>query len=180
MIRLFVALGLPEMVRQRLALVRAPLNGARWVPAENMHVTLRFIGNIDEPVANEIDDRLARIEAAPFELKLNGLGTFGSRGRVRTLWAGVERNPALEHLQTKVENACMRAGLPPEKRRFHAHVTLARCKDTLEDKVSGFVATYDGRDIPAVPVDEFVLYSSHTGRAGAIYTPEATYPLTRP
>ncbi|MDH3739547.1 MAG: RNA 2',3'-cyclic phosphodiesterase, partial [Alphaproteobacteria bacterium] len=92
MIRLFVALGLPEPVRERLALVRAPLPDARWVPAQNMHVTLRFIGEVEPPVAEEVDGLLAHIDAPAFDLCLAGLGTFGSRGRVRALWAGFEKS----------------------------------------------------------------------------------------
>ncbi|MDA1133118.1 MAG: RNA 2',3'-cyclic phosphodiesterase, partial [Proteobacteria bacterium] len=126
MIRLFVALGLPAGVRERLALVRAPLPGARWVPPENMHVTLRFIGEVEPPLATEIDTLLSRITAPSFDISLAGLGTFGSRGRVRALWAGVEQTVPLAHLQAKIETACRRAGLPPEGRKFHPHVTLAR------------------------------------------------------
>jgi len=179
MIRLFVAVDLPETVRQRLALVRAPLPDARWVPTENMHLTLRFIGEVAPSLATEIDTLLSRINAPPFEMRLGRLGTFGSRGRVRILWAGIDGNEALVHLQAKVESACVRAGLPPDPRKFHAHVTLARCKDVREELTAEFIATHDGFDLPAMPVDQFVLYSSHTGRAGAIYSQEAVYPLAR-
>jgi len=179
MIRLFAALALPDAVRERLALVRAPLPGARWVPPENMHVTLRFIGEVEPPVAAEIDAQLSRISAPPFDIRLAGLGTFGARGRVRTLWAGLERSEPLARLQTKIEAACLRAGLSPESRKFHAHVTLARCKNVREAPAAEFVATHDGFDLPALPIDTFVLYSSRTGRSGAVYAPEAVYPLER-
>ena len=88
MIRLFAALALPEEVRQRLALVCAPLPGARWAPPENMHVTLRFIGEVEAPVATDIDALLSRVTAPAFDIRLAGLGTFGSREQVRALWAG--------------------------------------------------------------------------------------------
>jgi len=179
MIRLFAALGLPDAVRERLALVRAPLPGARWVPPENMHVTLRFIGEVESPVATEIDTWLSRVAAPAFDIRLAGLGTFGSRGRVRALWAGVEKSEALVHLQAKIEAACINAGLPPEGRKFHPHITLARCKNVPEAPAAEFVATYEGFDLPAINVDAFTLYSSRTGRSGAVYTPEAVYPLER-
>ena len=179
MIRLFVALGLPEPVRERLALVRAPLPDARWVPAQNMHVTLRFIGEVEPPVAEQVDGLLAHIDAPAFDLCLAGLGTFGSRGRVRALWAGFEKSPPLERLQAKIEAACGRAGLAPEGRKFHPHITLARCKNEREAPVVEFAATYPGFDLPAIPVDAFTLYSSRTGRAGAVYAAEAVYPLGR-
>ena len=110
---------------------------------------------------------------------LRGLGTFGSRGRVRALWAGVEKSEALVHLQAKIEAACINAGLPPEGRKFHPHITLARCKNVPEAPAAEFVATYEGFDLPAINVDAFTLYSSRTGRSGAVYTPEAVYPLER-
>ena len=177
MIRLFAALALPEAVRQRLSLVRAPLPGARWVTPENMHVTLRFIGEVEPPVATELDAALARVAAPAFELRLAGLGTFGSRGRVRALWAGLEKSEPLDHLQAKIETACMNAGLPPESRKFHPHITLARCRDVPEAPAAEFVATYGGFDLPAVPVAAFALLSSRRGRSGAVYAPEAVYPL---
>jgi 2'-5' RNA ligase len=179
MIRLFVALGLPAVVCERLALVRAPLPGARWVAPENMHVTLRFIGEVEPPVAAEIDTLLSRIAAPDFDIRLAGLGTFGSRGRVRALWAGVEQTEPLAHLQAKIEAASARAGLAPEGRKFHPHVTLARCKNGREGPAAEFVATYGGFDLPAIPIDAFTLYSSHLGSSGAIYTAEAVYPLER-
>ena len=177
MIRLFVALGLPTDVCERLALVRAPLPGARWVAPENMHVTLRFIGEVEPPMAEDVDDLLSHIDAPRFDIRLTELGTFGSRGRVRALWAGVEHSELLDHLQAKIETACGRAGLAPEGRKFHPHVTLARCKNVREAPAAAFAATYGGFDLPAIPVDAFTLFSSHTGGAGAIYTPEAVYPL---
>lgn len=179
MIRLFAALALPDAVRERLALVRAPLPGARWIPPENMHVTLRFIGEVEPPVATEIDVALSRVVAPAFDIRLAGLGTFGSRGRVRALWAGVEKSEPLAHLQAKIEAACVHAGLPPEERKFHPHVTLARCKNVPEAPAAEFAATYEGFGLPAIPVEGFTLYSSRMGRSGAAYAPEAVYPLAR-
>ena len=107
------------------------------------------------------------------------MGTFGSRGRVRTLWAGIEKSEPLARLQTKIEAACVRAGLPPEGRKFHAHVTLARCKNVRVAPAAEFVATHNGFDVPAMPIGTFVLYSSRIGRSGAVYAPEAVYPLEK-
>jgi 2'-5' RNA ligase len=179
MIRLFAALTLPDAVRERLSLVRAPLPDARWVPPENMHITLRFIGEVEPPVATEIDTALSRIAAPAFDIRLTELGIFGSRGRVRTLWAGIEKNDALLRLQAKIEAASVQAGLAPEGRKFHPHVTLARCKNVPEQPANAFIATYPGFDLPAIPVDAFTLYSSRMGRSGAVYAPEAVYPLER-
>ena len=179
MIRLFAALALPEAVRQHLAQVRAPLPGARWVPLENLHVTLRFIGEVEPWVASDIDALLSRVVVPSFDIRLAELGTFGSRSRVRALWAGVEKTEPLTHLQAKIETACGRAGLPPEGRKFHPHVTLARCKNVPEEPAAAFAATHQGFDLPAISIGSFTLYSSRTGRAGAVYAPEAVYPLAR-
>ncbi len=179
MIRLFVALSLPAAVCERLALVRVPLPDARWVPPENMHVTLRFIGEVEPPMAADIDVALSGVSAPAFDIRLADLGTFGSRGRVRALWAGLEKSEPLTHLQAKIETVCVNAGLPPEGRKFHPHVTLARCKNIREAPASEFIATHEGFGLPAIPVDGFVLYSSRTGKAGAVYVSEAVYPLAR-
>lgn len=180
MIRLFVALGLPDDLGTRLAGIRGQIPGARWVPRENLHITLRFIGEVDEAAAADIDTALARIEAPAFDLALAGVGHFESRGRVRSLWAGVERGPALDHLQARIETACRRAGLPPEGRKFHPHVTLARCRDTRTSRIAGFLAGHDGFRAPPFPVRSFALYSSALGRGGAAYTREIEYSLDRP
>jgi 2'-5' RNA ligase len=180
MIRLFVGLGLPEDLGERLTGLRGQIPGARWVARENLHMTLRFIGEVDEETAVDIDAALARIDAPPFEVALHGVGHFESRGLVRALWVGVERDPALDHLQARVETACQRSGLAPEGRKFHPHVTLARCRDTRTTRIGGFLADHGGFRAPAFPVESFALYSSTLGRGGAVYIRETDYPLGRP
>lgn len=177
MIRLFAALSLPEQLRLRLTGLRGQIPGARWVPAENMHLTLRFIGELDEHTAEDVHDALARIAADPFELQLSGVGHFESRGQVRALWAGVARNDALMHFQSRIEVACQRAGLAPESRRYHPHVTLARCRDTSLARIGPFIAEHAGFSAPAFRVESFALYSSSLGQSGSVYTPEMQYPL---
>lgn len=177
MIRLFVAIPIPDQLRVRLAGLRGQIPGARWVPPENMHLTLRFVGELDEHAAEDVHDALERIAADPFDIQLSGVGHFESRGQVRALWAGVARNDALAHFQSRVEVACQRAGLGPESRRFHPHVTLARCRETSLARVAPFIAEHAGFVAPAFPVERFVLYSSVLGRSGSVYTPEVSYPL---
>ena len=180
MIRLFVGIGLPETLSERLTGLRGQIPGARWVPPENHHITLRFVGEVDEEVAADLDVSLARIDAPPFELALHGVGHFESRGLVRSLWAGVEPDQALDHLHAKIESACQRVGLEPEGRKFHPHVTLARCRDTRTARIAGFLADHGGFGAPAFPVGSFALYSSTLGRGGALYSREVDYPLGRP
>src|SRR5947209_7910180 len=120
--RLFVGLALPRVLKERLAMLAGGLPGARWVPTENYHLTLRFIGETPAYKAEEIDHALAALRAPAFSLTLSGIGVFEKGGRSVSLWAGVERNPQLDHLQGKIETALQRAGMPPERRRFSPHV----------------------------------------------------------
>src|SRR6185437_1775902 len=129
MIRLFVALDLPENIRARLLELQGGVPGARWSTNQQLHLTLRFIGEVDGDVAHDIDDTLAVIRAPAFALELSGVGEFGGKNP-RALWAGVKPNDALLHLQRKIETAMQRIGLPAEQRKFTPHVTLARLRGT--------------------------------------------------
>ncbi|MDA0787039.1 MAG: RNA 2',3'-cyclic phosphodiesterase [Proteobacteria bacterium] len=180
MIRLFVGIGLPDGLGERLAGLRGQIPGARWEPPENHHITLRFIGEVNEDTAIDIDSALARVDAPAFEIAMQGVGHFESRGQVRSLWAGVARDPALDHLHARVETACQRAGLAAEGRKFHPHVTLARCRDTRAARIAGFLIDHGGFRAAAFPVGSFALYSSTLGHGGAVYNREADYPLGRP
>ena len=179
--RLFVGLELPRMVRERLALLAGGVPGARWVPAENFHVTLRFVGEVPGYRAEEIDHALAQVEAAAFVLSLSGVGTFAKGGRELSIWAGVERAPALERLQSKVESAMRRAGEEPERRRFSPHVTLARLSDNVvEQKLAGFVQAHNLFRAGPFEVEHFTLFSSILGKEASVYHAEVEYPLLPP
>jgi 2'-5' RNA ligase len=176
-LRLFVALALPEPVRDRLAGLMVGLPGVRWVPPANYHLTLRFIGEVTPHQAEEVDLALAGIRARPFDLTLAGLNIFEKGGRVQSLHAVAERTPALQHLQAKVETALQRAGLPPERRRFAPHVTLARTEFAPLDKLAGFLQAHNLFRTAPVRVEHFVLFSSRLGKEMAVYTPEVEYAL---
>jgi len=177
MIRLFVALELPAKMRERLAALQGGVPGARWTTDEQMHLTLRFIGEVDENVAHDIDDALAGVRAPAFELELAGVGEFGGK-KPRALWAGVRANDALLHLQKKIETALQRIGLPPEERKFSAHVTLARMRTAPREKVVQFLTHHALFASAPFGVKEFVLFSSHLGSGGSVYHKERVYPLT--
>lgn len=180
MMRLFVGIGLPESVSDRLASLCAGLPGARWVDAEGMHVTLRFIGEVDEGQAEDVNEALAKIEAPAFDIALAGVGTFGTGRKTRALWVGVEAPPALARLQAKVETAVVRgAGLPPEGRKFTPHVTLARFNGRVDDaRLQMFAAAHNLFRAGPLKVAAFTLFLSELGRGGSVYTPLADYPLT--
>jgi 2'-5' RNA ligase len=175
--RLFVALELPWELRQRLALLATGIPGARWVPPENHHLTLRFIGEVPGYRADEIDQALAGLKAPGFPLVLSGIGTFTKGGRSISLWVGVERSPALEHLQTKIETALQRCGVEPERRKFQPHVTLARLDNAAEGKVVSFVQAHNLFRSDPVPVEHFTLFSSRLGKEQPVYVPEVEYAL---
>lgn len=177
MIRLFVGLELPEAVAARLAVLGGGIPGARWVEARNLHVTLRFIGEVEEGLAAELDEALAALAAPGFELVLDGFGAFGGR-RLHTLWAGVERVPALVHLRDKVETAVVRLGLPSEPRKFSPHVTLARLRGTPAGRVHAFIAGTSPFHLGPWPVDHFTLFRSHLSRNGADYERLERYRLS--
>lgn len=176
--RLFVALDLPWAVRERLADLGMGLAGVRWVPPENYHITLRFLGEMPSHKAEELDLCLSTLRGRAFPLELSGVGTMEKGGRVTALWAGVARNPALEHLRAKIEMAVQRAGVAPERRRFLPHVTLARLGDqAAEPRLASWVQTHNLFRTAPVQVAHFTLFSSLLGKEQSVYTPEVEYPL---
>ncbi len=177
MIRLFVALALPAELKAQLATLGGGIPGARWVPPANYHLTLRFIGEVENWRAQEVDDALASIRAKPFELLLRGVGTFEKGGRISALWVGAERSEPLSFLQGKIETALQRIGLEPERKRFSPHVTLARTDRAPPEKLVAFVQSHNLFRAPPVTVDHFTLYSSHLGKEQAVYVPEVEYAL---
>lgn len=177
MIRLFVALDFPPEVRERLAGLQGGVPGARWSEPGTLHLTLRFIGEVPEDQAHDIDAALAEVEASAFPLTLDGVGSFGHGRGARVLWAGVERNEALTRLAAKVESALVRAGLPAEERKFTPHVTLARLRDANAERVARFLSERGFFRAGPFPVDHVTLYRSHLGKGGSVYEPLASYPL---
>ncbi len=175
--RLFVALDLPWEVREQLAGLAVGIAGARWVPVENYHLTLRFIGEVAPPRAEDIDHALAALRGRAFKLALSGVGTFDKAGRPMALYAGVERSPPLDHLQGKIETALQRAGLPPERRRFVPHVTLARLDNAMEARLAAFVQARNLFRTAPFAVEHFTLFSSQLGKEASVYTAEVEYPL---
>lgn len=175
--RLFVAIPLPEDVQERLSLLCSGIAAARWVEPENMHLTLRFLGEVDGGQAADVDSALGGIKVPAFDLNLNGIGQFGDGRKVRTLWVGVEPHELLMRLQTKVENAVQRAGLPPEGRKYKPHITLARFKSNPGPKLGRYLCENSLFRLGPIPVNDFALYSSFLSPKGAIHRVETDYPL---
>lgn len=177
MIRLFAALAVPEEIAEELAHRQRGLAGARWRPQDALHVTLRFFGEVAEPVAAELDDLLRGVRAPAFDLHLQGAGAFGEHDHMRAVWAGVAENAALRHLAAKCETAAKRAGLKAETRSYRPHVTLAYLRRSEPAKTAAWVADNNLLHTRPWRADGFGLYSSWSGPDGSRYDLERTYPL---
>lgn len=177
MLRLFVGIALPADLRDRLARLQHGVPGAKWVAPENLHLTLRFIGEVDEDVAEDIDRQLATVRCPAFPCEVGGMGRFGGNGGARVLWVGVTPDPGLVHLRDRVEKACVRAGLEPEGRKYKPHVTLARFKGKAPPRADEVVAANTGWRGGTFTPDHFTLYRSILGHEGPAYSVLAEYPL---
>lgn len=178
-VRLFAALDVPDDVAERLLALMKGVPGAKWRPRENLHLTLRFFGEVAEPVADEIDAELALAAErnAPFELQLRGAGSFGGADP-HALWVGARENLALSRLAADCERAARRAGLKPEGRKFAPHVTLAYLSGAPLDRVQAFEARLGLFETRPFRVEHFTLYSSWVrDSAPSLYRAEAEYSL---
>jgi RNA 2',3'-cyclic 3'-phosphodiesterase len=173
MLRLFVGIALPPELKLRLSLLCSGVPGARWVDAGNYHLTLRFIGEVDEGLASDIDAALLQIRAPRFAVTLAGVGRFGDR----MLWVGVEKSPPLVHLRDKIESALVRLGLEAETRRYAPHVSLARLRNAGEAKLQAFLQDHALFRAEPFAVDHFSLVASYLTKSGSIYEDQADYPL---
>ena len=174
--RLFTAIALPESVARPLMLLQAGVPGARWQAREQLHLTLRFIGEVDGAMVGEIDDALAAIAAPGFTLELKGTGSFGGR-KPRDLWAGVAPNEVLLRLGRKIESALQRIGLEAEARKFTPHVTLARLRNSPPGAVMDYLTDHALYASAAFEVTAFCLFSSKLTGDGSIYRVEKEYGL---
>ena len=175
--RLFTAIEIPPEVGGALAMLRGGLPGARWIDPENYHLTLRFIGDIDDQLARDIAFMLGDVERPAFELRLEGLVSFGGR-KPRAVVAPAAANAELVELQAEHERLLQRVGLAPEGRKFVPHVTLARLRDSSQRHVADYLGAFGPFRSPAFAVTRFVLYSSRASVGGGPYVVEAGYPLS--
>jgi 2'-5' RNA ligase len=174
--RLFTAIEIPAQVAAAIAMTRGGLPGARWIDPENYHLTLRFIGDVDDAVAREAAFILGRVRRNSFELRFNGLSSFGGR-KPRAVVVTAEPTPALLELQAEQERLLRRIGLEPEGRKYTPHLTIARLRDSSSRQVADYLSTRGHFRAPPVQVDRFVLYSSRESVGGGPYVVEAEYPL---
>ena len=174
--RLFTGVEIPEDVAFDLSLMKGGLSGARWIDAASFHITLRFIGDIDDMLAREIAYELDGVEARPFSLRLKGIDAFGGN-KPHTLYAGVDESAELRRLQSIHERTCQVLGAAPDPRKFTPHVTLARLKDVDPRRLHHYIAAHSLYASRAFEVPRFVLLSSRPTRGGGPYAVEESYLL---
>jgi 2'-5' RNA ligase len=175
--RLFTALEIPRDAALSLSLLRGGLPGARWIDVENYHLTLRFIGDIEGHVADEIANALDRVHRPAFLLALSGVGAFGSK-KPHSIWAGATASPDLAALQGEIERICQRIGVAADPRKFVPHVTLARLKNSNPIDVAHYLSGRGNFSTAPFKVGRFVLMSSRDSVGGGPYIVEEAWPLT--
>lgn len=171
--RLFVAIDLPAALRTSLVRLDPKIAGVRWLPAEQMHLTLGFLNYVQPAAEEKLRDKLSAIRWSAFFLPVVGLGTFPAKGRPRILWIGVGAgHPHLFQVHKRVQDAALSAGLEADLRPWHPHITLARCRDVSAEAVRPFLKAHADFDGGLIHVESFCLYSSALTPAGSIYTQE--------
>jgi RNA 2',3'-cyclic 3'-phosphodiesterase len=175
--RLFLAIDPPPEIRGQLTSLCCGLPDARWVPPEQLHLTLCFIGEVDGATFLDIRDALTEIVFAPFSLRLRGVGFFPPRGQPRVVWAGVDTCEPLMVLQRKITTRLFQMGIALENRKYSPHVTLARLQQTPASKVGKYLTVNGLFAGDPFNVDSFLLYSSLLGRKGATHVVEQVYPM---
>ena len=173
--RLFVAVRPPATIRERLLGLMGGVQNARWQDDAQLHLTLRFIGEVDRHRAEDIAAALGSVRQPPFDVALSGVGSFGKRGK-GALWAGVAPQGELKLLHKKVDQACLRVGIEPDNRAYHPHITIARLGRS-SGPVDPFLERWAGLSSPPFRVDSLCLYESRLGSEGASYTVAQRYSL---
>jgi len=175
--RLFIAIRPPESIRDLLIDAMDDSADFRWLNDEQLHLTLRFAGEVDRPVADDLADALSCIRFDRFQIRIKGVGRFEQRN-AGALWAGVEPKGELAGLAAKVERACQSAGLEPEHRAFHPHITLARWRGRRTREVETFLERRVTLNSDPFGVDRFILFESRLSRHGAHYEEIVAYALS--
>lgn len=174
--RLFVAIRPPRAVREHLIAAMGGISGARWQSDDQLHLTLRFIGDVDRRQSEDIHAALGAVYQPALEIALSGVGFFDQRGRPGAVWAGVTPHEPLEKLHNKVDQALVRAGLEPERRAYLPHITLARLNRS-SGPIGGFLEQAGDLASPLFTIDRFALFESDLTAERAVYSILADYPL---
>jgi len=178
--RLFVAIDLPEPTRQSLGDLDPHVRGVRWIDPAQMHLTLAFFGDVADDIDLVLREKLSTIEFGAFFLPIIGVGTFSAKGATKIIWIGVGKaHPHLFQIHKRVLEAALAAGLQPELRPWHPHITIARCRDVAPQSLRKFLQTNEQFDAGMIRVDAFHLYSSELTSTGPIHTRELSVSCSR-
>lgn len=175
--RLFIAIELPDEVKRGLVAPRRGIPGVRWVPQEQIHLTLLFLGEVGEEQVAPLCRALAEVSGAPFTLTLSGTGCFPNNRRPRVFWVGLDPQPALDRLAEGVKRAAESCGITTEERPFTPHITLARIRPPAPFDTGGRLAQWVPEGLPPISVREFVLFQSILEAHGALHRPVRAFPL---
>jgi 2'-5' RNA ligase len=177
--RLFIAIELPDEIKKLLEGMRTDIPGSRWVPLEQIHLTISFLGEVDDTTVDLLTGALATIKAPGFNLCFSSTGCFPDRRRPRVLWVGLEPEPLLNSLASLVRESVLACNIPQEERPFSPHITLARLKLPTPREVDAFL-DQSQKQVPPVMVREFILFRSLLTSQGAVHTPVKTFALSPP
>ena len=175
--RIFIGVLLPENLRKSLLSLQAGLSGVRLIPMENMHLTLRFVGLINELEIRDLDKTLSSIEFEEFPMCLEGVGVFPFKGAAKTLWVGLSTNKALIRFQALIEKKCRSVGLQADSRNYHPHITLGRVRYLRQNEISNWLSTYQSFKSDDFLLDQFQLIHSILNSSGSVYNCISTYKL---
>ena len=177
MIRLFIAIDIPSPLRLLLHAMGQGIPGARPVGEDQIHLTIRFIGEVEGGMAKDIQEALTEVRARPFALSIRGVGHFPPRGAPRVLWAGLSPSDELLQLRNRIERQLIACRLPAEQRKFAPHITIARLKDCPLKRLGEYLAGNALFRTDEFPVDNFSLYASRLTKSGAVHSVVRNYPL---
>lgn len=168
--RLFIGISLPDHIKQSLSIINLKQAGFKPVAYDNIHLTLKFIGDVDQAHAEEILSVLRTIKATPFKLSIQGVGFFPPRGKPQVFWAGLaDADPTLFQLQTQIDESLQQLGIDRDKRGFHPHITLARCRNFSVRSARKLADKHRELTSPQFEVGSYILYRSILKPEGALY-----------
>jgi RNA 2',3'-cyclic 3'-phosphodiesterase len=181
-LRLFIAVPVPEHIKENLLRLKINIHGAKWTEKDQMHITLKFIGQVEGHIFNEIIRCLSDIEFEKFSVNFNGVGVFHTgnsqrKGSSKILWSGIEKSDSLKMLKNKIDAALLDCGIVRKERKYHPHVTVARLKNVYPDNITGFLSRSNTFKSVDFIVNEFILYSSILSPKGAVHNIEGVYTL---
>lgn len=173
--RLFIAVPLPKGVKQKLLELQQPIEGIRWQSREQMHLTLKFVGEVDKKTTSKLRNELDSISHSDFFITITGIGYFPEGKQPKVVWVGIKENVSLEALHKKVEDHCEKIGIDPESRPYKPHVTIGRTKNGSKRVVTSFINQHKKIRIPDIPISQFALYESKLHPEGARHQRLQTY-----